>query len=130
MSQRNVVVGVAGGIAAYKACHLIRDFKEAGDDVRVVPTANALKFVGAATFEALSGHPVDTGVFERVDVFLRAPGADQHALALQRAAQRPGRGDRARELRNRLRLEQPAGARVLPGQPPARGLQDRHPAAA
>ncbi len=67
MSQRNVVVGVAGGIAAYKACHLIRDFKEAGDDVRVVPTANALKFVGAATFEALSGHPVDTGVFERVD---------------------------------------------------------------
>lgn len=67
MSQRNVVVGVAGGIAAYKACHLIRDFKEAGDDVRVVPTANALNFVGAATFEALSGHPVDTGVFERVD---------------------------------------------------------------
>ena len=67
MSQRNVVVGVAGGIAAYKACHLIRDFKEAGDDVRVVPTANALRFVGAATFEALSGHPVDTGVFERVD---------------------------------------------------------------
>ena len=67
MSQRNVVVGVAGGIAAYKACHLIREFKEAGDDVRVVPTANALKFVGAATFEALSGHPVDTGVFERVD---------------------------------------------------------------
>lgn len=67
MSQRNVVVGVAGGIAAYKACHLIRDFKEVGDDVRVVPTANALKFVGAATFEALSGHPVDTGVFERVD---------------------------------------------------------------
>ena len=67
MSQRNVVVGVAGGIAAYKACHLIRDFKEAGDDVRVVPTPNALNFVGAATFEALSGHPVDTGVFERVD---------------------------------------------------------------
>ncbi|WP_342319804.1 bifunctional phosphopantothenoylcysteine decarboxylase/phosphopantothenate--cysteine ligase CoaBC [Corynebacterium mayonis] len=64
---RKVVVGVAGGIAAYKACHLVRDFKERGDDVRVVPTENALNFVGAATFEALSGHPVDTGVFTRVD---------------------------------------------------------------
>ncbi|WP_115684561.1 bifunctional phosphopantothenoylcysteine decarboxylase/phosphopantothenate--cysteine ligase CoaBC [Corynebacterium senegalense] len=66
-NPRNVVVGVAGGIAAYKACHLVRDFKEAGDNVRVVPTANALNFVGAATFEALSGQPVDTGVFTRVD---------------------------------------------------------------
>ncbi|MCT1492238.1 bifunctional phosphopantothenoylcysteine decarboxylase/phosphopantothenate--cysteine ligase CoaBC [Corynebacterium sanguinis] len=64
---RNVVVGVAGGIADYKACHLIRDFKEGGDDVRVVPTPSALNFVGAATFEALSGNPVDTGVFTRVD---------------------------------------------------------------
>ena len=64
---RNVVVGVSGGIAAYKACHLVRDFKERGDDVRVVPTPSALNFVGAATFEALSGNPVDTGVFTRVD---------------------------------------------------------------
>ncbi|WJY68134.1 Coenzyme A biosynthesis bifunctional protein CoaBC [Corynebacterium auris] len=63
----NVVVGVAGGIAAYKACHVVRDFKERGDRVRVVPTANALNFVGAATFEALSGQPVETGVFTRVD---------------------------------------------------------------
>jgi len=60
-------VGVAGGIAAYKACHLVRNFKEAGDDVRVVPTENALNFVGAATFEALSGHPVSTTVFDAVD---------------------------------------------------------------
>lgn len=62
-----VVVGVSGGIAAYKACHLVREFKERGDDVRVIPTENALNFVGAATFEALSGNPVDTGVFSRVD---------------------------------------------------------------
>lgn len=62
-----VVVGVSGGIAAYKACHLVRNFKEAGDKVRVIPTQNALNFVGAATFEALSGNPVDTGVFTRVD---------------------------------------------------------------
>ena len=53
-SSRNIVVGVAGGIAAYKACHLVRNLKEAGDDVRVVPTESALNFVGAATFEALS----------------------------------------------------------------------------
>lgn len=64
---RSVVIGVAGGIAAYKACHLIRAFTEEGCDVRVVPTPNALNFVGAATFEALSGNPVDTGVFTRVD---------------------------------------------------------------
>lgn len=64
---KHVVVGVAGGIAAYKACHLIRNFKEGGDDVRVIPTEAALNFVGAATFEALSGNPVDTGVFTRVD---------------------------------------------------------------
>lgn len=66
-APRNVVIGVAGGIAAYKACHLVREFTEAGDDVRVVPTPAALNFVGAATFEALSGHPVDAGVFSRVD---------------------------------------------------------------
>ncbi|MGZ7496727.1 bifunctional phosphopantothenoylcysteine decarboxylase/phosphopantothenate--cysteine ligase CoaBC [Corynebacterium sp. ZY180755] len=64
---RRVVVGVSGGIAAYKACHLIRNFKENGDDVRVVPTENALKFVGKATFEALSGNPVSTDVFDAVD---------------------------------------------------------------
>lgn len=64
---RRIVVGVSGGIAAYKACHLVRDLKEAGDDVRVVPTPSALNFVGAATFEALSGHPVSTTVFDAVD---------------------------------------------------------------
>lgn len=63
----NVVVGVSGGVAAYKACHLVRDFKESGANVRVVPTEHALQFVGAATFEALSGNPVDTEVFRRID---------------------------------------------------------------
>ena len=67
MTALNVVVGVAGGIAAYKACHVVRNFTESGANVRVVPTPNALEFVGAATFEALSGNPVDTGVFTRVD---------------------------------------------------------------
>lgn len=67
MTVLNVVVGVAGGIAAYKACHVVRNFTESGANVRVVPTPNALEFVGAATFEALSGNPVETGVFTRVD---------------------------------------------------------------
>ena len=65
--RKRVVVGVAGGIAAYKACSVVRQLTEAGHSVRVVPTESALKFVGAATFEALSGQPVRTGVFEDVN---------------------------------------------------------------
>ncbi|RKT29905.1 Coenzyme A biosynthesis bifunctional protein CoaBC [Corynebacterium pseudotuberculosis] len=64
---RKVVVGIAGGVAAYKACHVVRAFKELGDDVRVVPTANALKFIGTATLEALSGNPVTASVYDCVD---------------------------------------------------------------
>jgi phosphopantothenoylcysteine decarboxylase/phosphopantothenate--cysteine ligase len=60
------VLGVGGGIAAYKACEVLRGLTETGHDVRVVPTEAALNFVGAATFEALSGHPVHTGVFTEV----------------------------------------------------------------
>ncbi len=67
MNRKRIIVGVAGGIAAYKACSVIRQLSEAGHDVRVIPTESALRFVGAATFEALSGHPVRTGVFEDVD---------------------------------------------------------------
>ena len=63
---KRIVVGVAGGIAAYKACALIRVFTEAGHRVRVIPTESALNFVGAATFEALSGQPVHTGVFTEI----------------------------------------------------------------
>ncbi|MFC1404654.1 MULTISPECIES: bifunctional phosphopantothenoylcysteine decarboxylase/phosphopantothenate--cysteine ligase CoaBC [Streptacidiphilus] len=62
----NVVLGVSGGIAAYKACELLRRFSESGHDVRVVPTASALHFVGAATWSALSGKPVATEVWEGV----------------------------------------------------------------
>ena len=66
-SPLKIVVGVSGGIAAYKACHLVRAFTERGHEVRVVPTPSALEFVGAATFEALSGNPVSTTVFDAVD---------------------------------------------------------------
>lgn len=61
-----VVLGVAGGIAAYKACSLLRLLAEAGHDVTVVPTAAALKFVGAPTWAALSGKPVSTDVWSAV----------------------------------------------------------------
>jgi phosphopantothenoylcysteine decarboxylase/phosphopantothenate--cysteine ligase len=64
--QPRVVLGVGGGIAAYKACELLRRLTESGHRVRVVPTDAALHFVGAATFEALSGQPVHTGVFSDV----------------------------------------------------------------
>ncbi|UFN44967.1 bifunctional phosphopantothenoylcysteine decarboxylase/phosphopantothenate--cysteine ligase CoaBC [Nocardioides okcheonensis] len=61
-----VVLGVAGGIAAYKACELLRRFTESGHDVTVVPTAAALEFVGAPTWAALSGKPVATDVWDGV----------------------------------------------------------------
>jgi phosphopantothenoylcysteine decarboxylase / phosphopantothenate---cysteine ligase len=61
-----VVLGVGGGIAAYKACEVLRELTESGHSVRVVPTEAALRFVGAPTFEALSGQPVHTGVFADV----------------------------------------------------------------
>ena len=66
MSPKRIIVGVAGGIAAYKACSVVRQLTESGHRVRVVPTESALRFVGAATFEALSGNPVRTAVFEDV----------------------------------------------------------------
>ncbi|MBD8869732.1 bifunctional phosphopantothenoylcysteine decarboxylase/phosphopantothenate--cysteine ligase CoaBC [Nocardioides donggukensis] len=61
-----VVLGVSGGIAAYKACELLRRFTESGHDVTVVPTAAALEFVGAPTWAALSGKPVSAEVWSDV----------------------------------------------------------------
>jgi phosphopantothenoylcysteine decarboxylase/phosphopantothenate--cysteine ligase len=65
-SRPHVVLGVSGGIAAYKACELLRRFTESGHDVTVVPTAAALRFVGADTWAALSGKPVSTEVWTDV----------------------------------------------------------------
>ncbi|MFJ9410173.1 bifunctional phosphopantothenoylcysteine decarboxylase/phosphopantothenate--cysteine ligase CoaBC [Streptomyces sp. NPDC101393] len=61
-----VVLGVSGGIAAYKACELLRRLTESGHDVRVVPTAASLHFIGEATWSALSGNPASTEVWESV----------------------------------------------------------------
>ena len=65
MSAR-IILGVGGGIAAYKACELLRLFTESGHQVRVVPTAAALRFVGAPTWAALSGQPVAEDVWSDV----------------------------------------------------------------
>lgn len=65
--SREIILGVGGGIAAYKSCELLRLLKESGHAVTVVPTASALKFVGRATWEALSGRPVATDLWENVD---------------------------------------------------------------
>ncbi|WP_433120154.1 bifunctional phosphopantothenoylcysteine decarboxylase/phosphopantothenate--cysteine ligase CoaBC [Micromonospora sp. CA-246542] len=62
----SIVLGVGGGIAAYKACELLRLFTESGHRVRVVPTASALRFVGAPTWAALSGQPVADDVWSDV----------------------------------------------------------------
>lgn len=64
---REVILGVGGGIAAYKSCDLLRRLQERGYQVTVVPTPSSLNFVGAATWEALSGRTVTTQVWERVD---------------------------------------------------------------
>ncbi|MFL1382180.1 MULTISPECIES: bifunctional phosphopantothenoylcysteine decarboxylase/phosphopantothenate--cysteine ligase CoaBC [unclassified Nocardiopsis] len=65
-SKPRVVLGVGGGIAAYKVCELLRRLTESGHEVRVVPTDEALRFVGEPTWAALSGNPVATGVWDAV----------------------------------------------------------------
>jgi phosphopantothenoylcysteine decarboxylase / phosphopantothenate---cysteine ligase len=62
-----VLLGVGGGIAAYKVCELLRRFTESGHRVRVIPTRDALRFVGEPTWAALSGEPVTTEVWSGVD---------------------------------------------------------------
>ena len=65
--MKRVILGVAGGIAAYKAVELLRLLTEAGHQVTVVPTESALKFVGAATWSALSHQPVASDVWTDAD---------------------------------------------------------------
>ena len=60
---KNIVVGVGGGIAAYKACMVIREFTKAGHTVTAIPTAAAESFIGTATLEALTGQPATSSVF-------------------------------------------------------------------
>src|SRR3712207_4762992 len=125
----SIVLGVSGGVAAYKAAFVLRAFTEAGHDVRVVPTPGALHFVGAATFEALSGNAVTTDVWSDVpevahvrigqsaDLVVVAPAT---ADLLARAAM-----GRAAVLLPAARRTPSAPVVFVPAMPPEMG---RHPA--
>ena len=63
-AKKCVVLGVTGGIAAYKACEILRLLQKQGIDVFVVMTKNACRFVAPLTFETLSGHPEDNALFQ------------------------------------------------------------------
>ena len=63
----HILVGVTGGIAAYKAAGVIRGFTELGHSVKVLPTQNALRFIGATTLEALSHNVVDSDLYSDVE---------------------------------------------------------------
>ena len=61
-----ILLGITGGIAAYKAANLIRGLSELGHEVTVVPTENALRFIGKPTLESLSGHAIETDMYQDV----------------------------------------------------------------
>ena len=77
-----VILGVGGGIAAYKTCDLLRRLQERNYDVTVVPTPSSLNFVGTATWEALSGKKVTTQVWESVDEVRHVKLAAENELIL------------------------------------------------
>ena len=64
LAQHRILLGVSGGIAAYKSCELVRRLREQGAEVRVVMTEAATHFVGATTFQALSGEPVRVSLWD------------------------------------------------------------------
>lgn len=66
-TKREIILGVGGGIAAYKACELLRRLQDLDFAVTVIPTPSSLNFVGAATWEALSGKSVSTQVWENIE---------------------------------------------------------------
>ena len=76
-TKREIVLGVGGGIAAYKACELLRRLQDLDFSITVVPTPSSLNFVGAATWEALSGRSVNTEVWQDVEKVKHVSLADQ-----------------------------------------------------
>ena len=123
---REVILGVGGGIAAYKSCELLRRLQDRGYVITVVPTPSSLNFVGAATWEALSGRPVNTQVWEsvhtvphialadRADFFLIAPAT---ADLIARIAQ--GRAD---DLLTNLILASEVPKMIVPAMHPSMWL--------
>ena len=82
LTGRTVLLGVTGGIAAYKAAFLARLLRERGAEVQVVMTPSATRFVGPDTFAALTGRPVHSDVFERSDVVLHVRMAREADVAV------------------------------------------------
>ena len=78
---KHILVGVTGGIAAYKVCYLVRELKKAGADVKVVMTEAATKFVAPLTFSALSGHEVASNLWTRNQSTSSAVGTQHIDLA-------------------------------------------------
>lgn len=123
---REVILGVGGGIAAYKSCELLRRLQDRGYEITVVPTPSSLNFVGQATWEALSGRPANTQVWEsvhtvphialadRADFFLIAPAT---ADLIARIAQ--GRAD---DLLTNLILASDVPKLVVPAMHPSMWL--------
>ena len=123
---REVILGVGGGIAAYKSCELVRRLQDRGYVLTVVPTPSSLNFVGKATWEALSGRPVHTQVWEsvhtvphislaeRADFFLIAPAT---ADLIARIAQ--GRAD---DLLTNLILASDDPTMIVPAMHPSMWL--------
>ncbi|CAB4371507.1 MAG: bifunctional phosphopantothenoylcysteine decarboxylase/phosphopantothenate--cysteine ligase CoaBC [Actinobacteria bacterium] len=66
-AKREIILGIGGGIAAYKSCELLRRLQDLDFSITVVPTPSSLNFVGSATWEALSGRSVSTEVWENVE---------------------------------------------------------------
>ena len=123
---REVILGVGGGIAAYKSCELLRRLQDRGYEITVVPTPASLNFVGQATWEALSGRPANTQVWEsvhtvphialadRADFFLIAPAT---ADLIARIAQ--GRAD---DLLTNLVLASDVPKLIVPAMHPSMWL--------
>jgi len=123
---REVILGVGGGIAAYKSCELLRRLQDRGYLLTVVPTPSSLNFVGKATWEALSGRPVNTQVWEgvhtvphialaeRANFFLIAPAT---ADLIARIAQ--GRAD---DLLTNLILASDVPKMIVPAMHPSMWL--------
>ncbi len=114
-----VVLGVGAGIAAYKVCELLRLLTESGHQVRVVPTPDSLHFVGAATWEALSGQPVSASPWERRPRGSACPARAAGRSGLRRAGHRGPAGPRGRGPRPRPADQRPAD-RAVPGHVRAR----------
>src|SRR6266542_3912863 len=82
LSGRRILLGVTGGIAAYKAAYLVRLLTQGGADVGVVMTPAALRFIGADTFAALTHHPVHSDVFEQPEAVLHVRLAHEADAAM------------------------------------------------